>query len=90
LFLFFEVPQTFNPFSLFPPSPNTLHPTSISRKITQEEATKNSSPPSFSRPFLPLVFLVPWELRKSSPPIHGLFLLQKPMRIENDLPSNGF
>jgi hypothetical protein len=51
---------------------------------------KNSSPPSFSRPLLPLILLVPWELKKSSPPIHGLFILQELIRIENDLPSNGF
>jgi hypothetical protein len=60
------------------------------KKITQEEATKNSSPPSLSRPFLLLILLVPWELRKSPHPIHGLFILQELMRVENDLPSNGF
>ncbi len=79
---FFEVPQTFNPFSTFPPFTNIPHPfPSLSNKITQEETTKNSSPPSFSKPLLPLIFLVPWELKKSSPPNHGLFVLQWPMRI---------
>jgi hypothetical protein len=28
-------------------------------------------------------------LWKSSPPIHGLLILQESMKIENDLPSNG-
>jgi len=29
------------------------------------------------------------ELWISFPLIHGLFILEKPLRIENDLPSNG-
>jgi hypothetical protein len=32
----------------------------------------------------------PMEASKSSPPINGLLILQEPMRIENDLPSNWF
>jgi hypothetical protein len=32
----------------------------------------------------------PMEASKSSPPINGLFILQEPMRIENDLLSNWF
>jgi hypothetical protein len=30
------------------------------------------------------------EAWKSSLPINGLLILQEPMRIENDLPSNSF
>jgi hypothetical protein len=30
------------------------------------------------------------EASKSSPPINGLFILQEPMRIENDFPSFDF
>jgi hypothetical protein len=34
----------------------------------------------------------PWPLQasKSFPPIYGLLILQEPMRIEDDLPSNWF
>jgi hypothetical protein len=60
------------------------------KKTHKKKKAKNSSPPNFSRPLLLLVLLVPWKLKKSSPPIHALLILQKPMKIENDLPSNGF
>jgi hypothetical protein len=72
----------------------TIYQYSSSLKLLKRnhirKTTKTSFPPSFSRPLFPLKLLVPWELRKYSPPIHGLIILQKPMRIENDFPSNGF
>jgi hypothetical protein len=63
-------------------------------QVFQEKSHKKKSQklfsPSISRPFLPLVLLILSDLRKFSPVIHGLLIFQKPMKIENDLPYNGF
>jgi hypothetical protein len=40
-------------------------------------------------PLFELVFLVQWKLWKSFPLINDLFIFHEPMKIENDLPSNG-
>ncbi len=51
LLLFFEVPQTFNPLSPFPPSTNTPHPSpSLSKKNHTRKYNKLLSPKCFQDP----------------------------------------
>ncbi len=90
-FYFFELRQTSSPLSLFPPSIKTHNPSPLfpKKNHTRRRPPTNSSSLSFSWPLLKLVYFVQWKLCKYFPPIHGLFILQEPMRIKNDFPSNG-
>jgi hypothetical protein len=86
----FKLLQTSNPLSLVPPSTKIHHlsPPLPKKNDTRRRPPKNSSSPSFSSPLLELVIFVQWRLWKSFLPIHGLLILQEPIRVENDLPSN--
>jgi hypothetical protein len=90
-FYSFEVPQTSNPFSLFPPSIKTHHPSPPFPKKNniRRKPYTNSFSPSFSCHLLELILIIQWKLWKSFSLIHGLLIFQVPMKIKNDLPSNG-
>jgi hypothetical protein len=50
LLLFFEVTQTFNPLSPFPPSTNTPHPSNFQEKSHKKKPQKTPLPQALQNP----------------------------------------